>query len=200
MAMVWPTGLDVDGYEAAGRDLEVPRFACPGCGKPLAFWGWYWRYVRVSSTDTRQLEVRRARCGACKAGHALLPGFLTWGRLDPVEVIGAAVEEMCGGTGMRKVADALGLQHTTVRDWRRRFRRRAAMLAMGLCGYVVALGDLAPRLSGDAEAVALGAARAAWRAATRRFGAGVGGLWRAVNAVVGGRLLVANMDTPFSVG
>jgi hypothetical protein len=128
----------------------------------------------------------------------LLPGFVTWGRLDAVEVIGPALEAMCGGVGMRRVAQALDLAHTTVRDWRRRFSRRAAMLAVGFCRYVVAVGDLAPRLSGDPEAVALAAARSAWEAARRRFGAGVGGRWLVANLVVGGHLLSTNTDPPFA--
>lgn len=67
---------------------------------------------------------------------------------------------MCGGVGMRRVAAGLDLAHTTVRDWRR-FFRRASLLAVGLRRFVVAVGDLAPRLSGVAETVALAAARAA---------------------------------------
>jgi hypothetical protein len=128
----------------------------------------------------------------------LLPGFVTWGRLDAVEAIGSALEAMCGGVGMRRVAATLDVAHTTVRDWRRRFSRRAAMLAVGLCRYVVAVGDLAPRLSGGPEMVALAAARSAWEAARRCFGGRVGGLWRSVNLVVGGHLLSTNTDPPFA--
>src|ERR1700737_4746482 len=134
MAIVWPTGLDVDSYVSAGREVAVPP-ACPECRQPMRFWGWYERDVRVSAEVIHRLWVRRARC--CERTHALLPGFVTWGRLDAVEVIGSAVETMCGGVGMRRVAEGLGLKHTTVRDWRRRFARRAALLAVGLCRYVV---------------------------------------------------------------
>jgi hypothetical protein len=130
----------------------------------MQFWGWYERDVRVSAEVIHRLWVRRARC--CERTHALLPGF--------VEVIGSAVETMCGGVGVRRVAEGLGLKHTTVRDWRRRFARRAALLAVGFCRYVVALGDVAPRLSGGADTVAVAAAKAAWAAARRRFGDGVG--------------------------
>jgi hypothetical protein len=62
----------------------------------------------------------------------------------------------------------------------------------------VAVGDLAPRLSGRVEAVAVAAARSAWVAARRRFGDGVGGLWRLANAVVGGHLLSTNIDPPWA--
>lgn len=198
MAMVWPTGLDVDGYVAAGRGVVVPRQCCPGCGQPMMFWGWYERDLRVSAVAIRRVLIRRARCGDCVVTHGLLPGFVTWGRLDAVEVIGPAIEAMCGGVGMRRVAAGLDLAHTTVRDWRRSFSRRAALLAVGLCRFVVAVGDLAPRLSGAAETVALAAARAAWETARRRFGVEVGGLWRAVNAVVGGHVLSTNTDPPWA--
>jgi len=196
MAIVWPTGLDVEGYAAAGREVVVPRPDCPGCRRPMRFWGWYERDVRVSSVVIHRLLVRRARCCGCT--HALLPGFLTWGRLDAVEVIGSAVATMCEGGGMRKVAEGLSLAHTTVRDWRRRFAERAELLAVGFSRFCVAVGDLAPRLSGPPETVAVAAARAAWVAARRRFGDGVGGLWRLASAVVGGHLLSPNMDPPWA--
>jgi hypothetical protein len=164
----------------------------------MRFWGWYERDVRVSGDVIHRLSVRRARC--CERTHVLLPGFVTWGRLDVVEVIGSAIETMCGGVGMRRVAKDLDLCHTTVRDWRRRFARRAGLLGVGFCRYVVALGDVAPRLSGFVDAVAVAAAIAAWAAARRRFGDRVGGLWRLANAVVGGHLISTNMDPPWAAG
>jgi ribosomal protein S27AE len=39
MAIVLPTRLDVDGYVAAGREVEMPRPACPRCGDLMQFWG-----------------------------------------------------------------------------------------------------------------------------------------------------------------
>jgi Domain of unknown function (DUF6431) len=197
MAMVWPTELDVDGYVAAGREVGVPRPDCPGCRRPMHFWGWYERDVRVSAEVIHRLSVRRARC--CERTHALLPGFVTWGRLDAIDVIGPAVETMCRGVGMRRVAEDLGLTHTTVRDWRRRFAQRAELLAVGFSRFCVAVGDLAPRLSGRLEVVAaVAAATAAWVAARRRFGDGVGALWRLASAVVGGHLLSLNTDPPWA--
>src|ERR1700678_3628636 len=129
MAIVWPTELDVEMYVAAGREVEVPRPDCPRCHQPMRFWGWYERDVRGSFEVIHRLSVRRARC--CERTHALLPGFVTWGRLDAVEVIGSALETMCRGVGMRGAAGRLALAHTTVRDWRRRFARRADLLAGG---------------------------------------------------------------------
>jgi uncharacterized protein DUF6431 len=198
MAIVWPTELDVDAYAELGREVVVPRLPCPGCRRPLRFWGWYERDVRVTAEVIRRLEVRRGHCRDCGRTHALLPGFVTWGRLDTVEVIGSALEAMCAGAGMRPVADGLDLKHTTVRDWRRRFAQRASLLAIGFCRYVVAVGDVVPRLSGAVEEVALGAIRSAWAAAGRRFGEQVVVLWRLANAVVGGHLLSTNMDPPWA--
>jgi hypothetical protein len=39
MAIVWHTPFGVDQYAAAGPSLDVPRFACPGCGEPVGYWG-----------------------------------------------------------------------------------------------------------------------------------------------------------------
>jgi hypothetical protein len=195
MAIVWPTALGVEQYAAAGRDVEVPRLECPGCKEPMSYWGWYGRDVRAGRCQV--LWVRRQRCRGCRASHAVLPSFVTHGRLDAVGVIGPALEAMVAG-GARVAADALDLPYTTVRDWRRRFGARAEMLAIGAVRACVALGDPVPRLAGTAVAVALGALRWAWRAARRRFGPGVGARWRFANALVGGHLLTTNMDPPWS--
>src|ERR1035437_11177729 len=79
MAIVWPTERDVDSYASAGRGVVVPRPDCPGCRRPMRFWGWYERDVRVTASVIRRLWVRRARC--CGRGHAVLPGFFAGGRL-----------------------------------------------------------------------------------------------------------------------
>ena len=107
MAIVWPTELDVDMYVAAGREVVVPRPDCPRCRQPMPFWGWYERDVRVSAEVIHRLSVRRARC--CERTHALLPGFVTWGRLDAVEVIGSALETMCAGRRHAAGGWAVGL-------------------------------------------------------------------------------------------
>jgi hypothetical protein len=199
MAIVWPTELDVDAYAEAGRDVVVPRPQCPECLGPMRFWGWYERDVRVTAVVVRRLAVRRARCRACERTHALLPGFVAWGRLDEVGVIGSALAAMgTGRRGVRPVAQFIDRPYTTTRGWRRRFGARALMLAVGFSRFCVAVGDVAPRLGGDAVEVAVGAIRAAWSAARRRFGDGVGGVWRLANAVVGGHLLSTNMDPPWA--
>jgi hypothetical protein len=119
------------------------------------------------------------------------------GRLDAIGVIGPALEAMVAGHA-RRAADALGLPYTTVRDWRRRFVARAEMLAIGFARACVALGAPVPRLSGEAVAVALKALGAAWRAARRRWGPGVGHLWRFANGLTGGHLLTTNINPPWS--
>lgn len=201
MAIVWPTELDVDAYAELGRDVVVPRPVCPGCRRPMQFWGWYERDLRVTAVVIRRLEVRRGRCRDCGGTHALLPGFVTWGRLDEVGVIGSALAALSGGRrGVRPVARFIGRPHTTVRDWWRRFRSRASMLAVGFSRFCVAVGDLAPRLAGGDAEVAMAAIRGAWSSARRRFGEGVGTVWRLANAVVGGHLLGTNTDPPWAAG
>jgi hypothetical protein len=195
MAIVWPTALGVEQYAAAGRNVDVPRLGCPGCKEPMSFWGWYERDLRVGRSQP--LLVRRQRCRTCAASHAVLPSFMAHGRLDAIGVIGPALEAMVAGHA-RRAADALGLPYTTVRDWRRRFVARAEMLAIGFARACVALGAPVPRLSGEAVAVALKALGAAWRAARRRWGPGVGHLWRFANGLTGGHLLTTNINPPWS--
>jgi hypothetical protein len=197
MAIVWQTPLGVDQYARAGRSLEVPRFACPGCGEQMGYWGWYSRDLRWG--ECRTLLVRRQRCKPCASAHAVLPGFMAHGRLDAVGVIGPALEAMAALPGSGPgFARAVDVPVTTVRDWRRRFEARAGLLAKGFARTCVALGDLVPRLHGSPAAVALGALRSAWRAALRRSGRAAGRLWRFANAVVGGHLLTTNTDPPWS--
>ncbi len=195
MAMVWPTALGVEQYAAAGRNIDVPRLGCPGCKRPMSYWGWYRRDLRVGRS--RALLVRRQRCRPCATSHAVLPNFVAHGRLDAIAVIGPTLEAMVGGYA-RRAAGTLGLPYTTVRDWRRRFVARAEMLAVGFARACVAFGAPAPRLSGDPPVVALRALRSASRAARRRFGPGVGRLWRFANGLVGGHLLTTNIHPPWS--
>lgn len=49
-------------------------------------------------------------------------------RVDPVGVIGAALQAKAAGSGHRRIAEVLGVPAATVRGWLRRF----AMLAVGL--------------------------------------------------------------------
>ncbi|HVM01222.1 MAG TPA: DUF6431 domain-containing protein [Acidimicrobiales bacterium] len=196
MAIVWSCPLGVDAYASAGRDLDVPRMACPDCATPMGLWGWRGRDLRAG--QAWRLWVRRQRCRPCGRSHVVLPAFVTHGRLDEVEVIGAAVETMVGGAGARPVARALGLPHTTVRDWRRRFSDRAALLAAGLAAAAVALVGAAPRLAADPERAAVEAVGAVWRALVRARRRVVGRRWAVANAVCGGHLLSTNTHPPWA--
>jgi hypothetical protein len=197
MAIVWPTALGVEQYAAAGRDVNVPRLSCPRCKEPMSYWGWYQRDLRVGQSGP--LLVRRQRCKACATSHAVLPNFIAHGRLDAIGVIGSALQVMASHLGTAAgAARALGLPYTTVRDWRRRFVARAEMLAVGFVRACVALGGPAPRLGGEPPVVALGALGSAWRVARRRWGPGVGRLWRFANGLSGGHLLTTNIHPPWS--
>ncbi len=198
-AIVWPTSLSVDEYAAAGRDVVVPRQNCPDCAKPMIFWSWYSRTVRDS--DDRRIWVRRCRCMTCAVSHGLLPAFCLLRRLYAAEVIGPAVVAIVTGGATRQVAEAAGFPYTTVRDWRRRHRHRAPILAAGFAALAVEFGAVAPALGAVAERASLEALGCAWAAARVRFGSGVAGLWRFWSLVSGGEALSTTTDPPWlSVG
>jgi len=71
-------------------------------------------------------------------------------------VIGVALEWAAAGAGLRPVAARLGVPHTTVRDWWRRFQARAPLLGAGLCALIVELGGLVADLDAAAERACLG--------------------------------------------
>jgi len=199
VAIVWPCPLGVDEYEEAGRDVEVPRPDCPACAKPMIFWSGYSRTLRDG--DDRRIWVRRSRCIPCRVSHCLLPAFCLLGRLYGAEVIGHAVTAIVAGTLTRTVAEAAGFPYTTVRDWRRRHRDRAPMLAAGFAALAVELGSVAPPLAVSPERAALEALGRAWTAARAHFGDAVAGLWRFWALVSGGAVLSTTTDTPWlSVG
>ena len=198
VAIVWPTPLNVEAYAAAGRDVEVPRPDCPACERPMIFWPGYRRDVRVG--DVRRIWVRRAKCRACAATHALLPAFCLLRRLDAVEVIGSGLVAGVNGTGMRSVALALDVPHTTVRGWWRRFRLRAPMVAAAFAALATSLGSVAPALSAEPARAAVEATGAAWAAARRLLGDRLPPPWRFASAVSGGELLGTTTHPPWSGG
>ena len=194
MAIVWLCSLSVDEYVASGRHVEVPRPDCPGCAGAMSFWSGYERSVRWGGPCLK-LWVRRARCVACRATHALVPSFCLVGRLDVVEVIGGIVAAVVGdGDGVRPVAARWNVPHTTARDWVRCFVRRAAMLAAGLSAVVVELSGVAPELMIDPAGRALGAIASAFTTVRSRAGPALPGLWPFAALVTGGGLLAANSD------
>jgi hypothetical protein len=100
VAIVWGCGLGVDAWAALGREVEVPRFGCPACGRLMVFWGFYCRHLRIPMSCW-QLWVRRQRCSVCRTSHGILPSFVTFQRFDHVDVIGQGIEAMVAGRGSR---------------------------------------------------------------------------------------------------
>jgi transposase-like protein len=196
--MVWRTRLDVDAYVAEGRELVVPLLLCPSCSATMMLWGWYRRDVRVGWI--RRLWIRRVRCGPCGRSHGVLPEFVTCGRLDGVEVIGAAVAALSGGAGARTVAVGVGVAHTTVRDWWRRFRVRARLLVGGFSAAMVAVSGTGLWLCADDGSAAVAAIDGFWAAAVRRWPDRVGSRWRLANVVAGSHVLSTNTDPLWATG
>jgi hypothetical protein len=162
----------------------------------MSLWGSYRRALRLEEEDL-QIRVRRARCSSCRVSHGLVPEFVTLGRLDGVEVIGTALEEIASGSTIAAAAARPGVPSGTVRGWLRRLRDRADLLARGFLAALVALGCLVPRLSGSGNAIetALSTARAAAAELARRSGGGR--RWHLANRIVGGHLLSTNTDPPW---
>ena len=178
LSIVWRCQLDVSTYIALGQQIEVGQQACPDCGRRLGGWSGYWRWARGPGTE--RLWIRRRRCARCRRSHALLPDFLLERRLDEVEVIGQALAlSIVNGLGMRPVAERLGVPMTTARDWRRRFRVNALVLATALVALAVRLDPAAVLLSATHhETAALESLGAAWQRARTRFGQRMPKLWR----------------------
>ena len=105
-------------------------------------------------------------------------------RLDAVEVIGEATEQMANGATAGQIARRTSLPYTTIRYWRRRFTSRATLPSAGALAATVALGDLVPRLPIGEVLAAVAALKAAGRAAGRRFGI-TGSDWVLANLVAG---------------
>ena len=196
VAIVWSCSWSVEAYAAAGHAVQVPRAACPDCGRAMGFWSGYERYVRAGRVH--RVWVRRAKCRPCRVTHALLPSFSLLRRLDVVEVIGAALERVFAGAGLRPVAGTLEVPHTTARDWRRRFRARAPVLAAGLAALAVELGAPAAKLAVDAEAAMLGALGVVWDWVRRRLGPAAPGRWQLAALVSGGAWLASTTSPPWA--
>jgi hypothetical protein len=198
LVIVWPCGLDVTGYAAAGRRVAVPAQACPDCGRRLVGWSGYWRWARGPAHGERRLWIRRGRCSACRRSHALVPDFLLARRLDGVEAIGRGLALAVGGLGLRTVAGHVGVPHTTARAWWRRLRARAPPLAAALVALAVGLDGAPVALDADGAAAALEALAVAWGRARARWGERVGVLWRFWSRVTGGRALGTTTGAPLA--
>jgi hypothetical protein len=199
VAIVWPCPLSVDAYAAAGGQVDVPRPDCPTCAGPLVFWSGYRRHVRAGGRCQR-IFVPRLRCGRCRVTHALLPAFVLAGRLDAAEAIGTVIASVAGGAGgVRPAAARLEVPYTTARGWARRFAARAPELGVAFAALAVELGGEAIRPPADPGRFALAAITAAFDAASCLPGWLALGAWRFASAVSGGRLLAANMISPWLI-
>jgi transposase-like protein len=198
LSIVWHWQLDVSAYLAQGQQIEVGEQTCPDCGRRLGRWSGYRRWVNGPGTE--RLWIRRKRCSRCRRSHALLPDFLLERRLDEVHVIGQALALSIGShLGMRPVAKRLGVPMTTARDWRRRFRLNAVVLATMLVALAVRLDPAPVLLSGaDQEHTALEALGANWQRARARFGKRVPQLWHCWSLISGGRALGTNRSPPYA--
>jgi hypothetical protein len=163
----------------------------------MVFWSGYRRFVR-GRARVHRIWIRRCRCRPCARSHALIPSFLLMRRFDSAGVIGAALARSVSGTGLRTVATAIDVPHTTVRGWRWRFRARAPVLAAGFGSLAVALGGAALALSANADAAGLEALAGAWDQARRRFGDTVPPLFAFASIVSGGALLATNTTPPWA--
>lgn len=193
VAMVWPCQLSVDAYVRSGREIEAPRPDCLSCSAPMGWWSGYWRHVRHGGGCYR-LFIPRVRCGACRVSHAFLPAFLLVGRLDTVETVGAVIEEVAGGSGVRPAARRVDVPCTTARGRWRRFRQRAERLGSAFAALAVELGGVAVRPVRHLEGWTLVAMAAAWQAGAGLPGWAVLGSWRFFSAVSGGRLIATNTN------
>jgi len=199
MVMVLPLSTSVETYAAAGRDVVVGVPSCPDCASSMGRRSGYWRFVRDAETCIK-VFVARARCAACQRTHALLPAFLLCNRLDTTEVIGGVVEAVTAGRcGVRPVAAALGVPHTTARGWVRAFTANAGRLAAGFAALAVELGGEVALVGTDLRAGALAAIRASWDAVSTLPGWLPLGRWRLVSAVSGASVLAPNMNSPYLV-
>lgn len=196
MSIVWPCPLDVDAYVVHGRELEVPRPACPRCSGQTGRWSGYERHLRVDRD--RLIWIPRVRCSTCGVTHALLPWFVVAGRWDVVEVIGSALEMAAEGWGHRRIARTTGRPETTVRGWCRRFRVRAGLAAEILLARAVSWGWSDWELPTSAMSRCLAGTEALASQWRRRRGPVR--TWRLVNLITGGGLLASNRTSPLAAG
>jgi hypothetical protein len=181
-------------------DLAAGRLVCPRClAGVLGGWGCSrLREVRTGS-GVRRLRPRRGRCRelSCRATHVLLPDLCFARRRYVADVIGAALLSI-GREGYRRCGERLGVPGETVRDWRRRFRGRAALIGAHFVRWARAL-DVAFDLSvSDGQiADAIEAIGRCTRVASLRFGRR--SPWSWASALTAGELLEINTCTPWPV-
>lgn len=190
-----------DDRAVVETDLAAGRLLCPRCGVGV-LGGWGCARLRVVRTraGVRRLRPRRGRCRdrGCGSTHVLLPEVCLARRGYVAEVIGAALLSV-GREGYRRVAERLGVPGETVRDWRRRFRSRAAVIATHFLLWARALdGSLDPPVDqGSLVADALEAIGVCTRLASLVLRSRPPWSW--VSALTAGRLLAINTKPPWPV-
>ena len=190
-----------DDRAVVEADLAAGRLVCPRCGTGvLGGWGCSrLREVRTS-LGVRRLRPRRGRCRerSCRATHVLLPDGLLARRRYVAVVIGAALLSV-GREGYRRAGERLGVPGETVRDWRRRFRSRAARVIAHFLRWARALdGSLDPPAGqGSLAADAIEAIGLCTKVASLLLGRRAPWSW--VSALTAGGLLEINTSTPWPV-
>ena len=188
-----------DDRAVVEADLAAGRVLCPRGGVGV-LGGWGCARLRKVRTHAgvRRLRPRRGRCceRRCRATHVLLPDVCLARRRYGAEVIGEALLSL-GREGYRRVAERLGVPGETVRDWRRRFRSRAGLIAAHFLRWARALdASLDPLVGqGSLAAEALGAIGVCVRLASLVLRSRPPWSW--VSALTAGGLLAINTEPPW---
>ncbi len=182
-------------------DLAAGRLVCPCCRSGL-LGGWGCSRLREVRTGSgvRRLRPRRGRCRelSCRATHVLLPDVCLARRRYVAETIGAAL--LCASVeGYRRAGERLGVPGETVREWRRRFRSRAELIAAHFLRWARAL-DVSldpPARQGSPVVDAIEAIGVCTRVASLLLGRR--SPWSWVSALTTGGLLEINTRAPWPV-
>lgn len=128
----------------------------------------------------------------------LLPDVCLARRRYVVEVIGAALLSL-GREGYRRAGERLGVPGETVRDWRRRFRSLAGLIAAHFLRWARALDASLDPPAGDGSlgVEALEAIGVCTRLASLVLGSRRAWSW--VSALTAGGLLAINTSPPWPV-
>lgn len=190
-----------DDRAVVEADLAAGRLVCPRC-RAGVLGGWGCSRLRVvrTSVGARRLRPRRGRCRerSCLATHVLLPDVCLARRRYVAEVIGAALLT-ADVEGYRRAGERLGVPGETVRDWRRRFRSLAGLIAAHFRRWARALdASLDPSAEqGSPVADAVEAIGVCTRGASLRLGCR--SPWSWASALTAGGLLEINTCTPWPV-
>jgi len=135
--IVFAVGVTVAELIARRGRVATPRpECCPVCGHDwLTFAGWWPRQTRWGRVDVHRVLCTSKPCGKT---HSCWPDVLVGGRVDVVEVIGAALEAKAAGWGHRRIAGGLGVPEGTARGWLRRFALIASAVARALVAAAAA--------------------------------------------------------------